>query len=158
MLEAVQKYFVRRAFFRCKTKYVQYIYHLTYLNLQSLERRRLQLDLTMCFNIVKLFVACNLSGCFRPSSLVARHQNSKLLNCYSRLNVRKYFFANRVVNPWNALPANIAATNVENSTVILLPLMLKTQQWFYTIFVIPSIRGLIGFSFYCLFLILFIRQ
>ena len=48
MLKAEQKYFTRRAFAKCNTKCVQYIDHRTYFNLQLLERRCLQLDLTMC--------------------------------------------------------------------------------------------------------------
>ena len=43
------------------------------------------------------------------------HLHKQKLNCHSRLNVRKYFFANRIVNSWNALPANIAATYVTKS-------------------------------------------
>ena len=29
----------------------------------------------------------------------------KLFVNYSRVDTRKYFFANRVINPWNSLPA-----------------------------------------------------
>ena len=36
-----------------------------------------------------------------------RGHNLKLFSKHSRTNMRKYFFSNRVVSPWNSLPSHI---------------------------------------------------
>ena len=36
-----------------------------------------------------------------------RGHSKKLKNRFSRLNIRKYAFSNRVVNPWNNLPEEV---------------------------------------------------
>ena len=40
-----------------------------------------------------------------------RGHHLKLKVCHARLDVRKYFFCNRVVPIWNALPDNVVEAN-----------------------------------------------
>ena len=84
---------------------------LTELQLDSLELRRLRQDLVYVYKILfglvehcrpinDFFVLCNT-----VHNVNTRGHAYKLYPANSRVDVRKYFFANRVVNPWNSLPA-----------------------------------------------------
>ncbi len=106
-IERVEK--VQRRF----TKWLPGLKHSTYgqrlkcINLESLELRRLHADLTMCYKIV--FGLINLSFteffAFSPNTVTRSHQYKLYVN-HSK-GVRKHFFAERVVSPWNSLPVNI---------------------------------------------------
>jgi len=42
------------------------------------------------------------------NSLISkRGHDYKFLQSYSRVDTRKHFFAERIIKPWNSLPANI---------------------------------------------------
>ena len=81
----------------------------TYLGLQSLEMRRLKQDLVYCYKIV--FGHVNACGeLFQLSSSVntsigTRGHIYKLFPHCSRIDARKFFFSERVINSWNSLPA-----------------------------------------------------
>jgi len=40
------------------------------------------------------------------SSISTRGHDYKLSQSYSRVDTRKHFFAERIIKPWNILPAN----------------------------------------------------
>ena len=114
MIEKVQKYFTRRLFIRCKIPHMHYYDRLQYLNLNTLELRRLHFDMYMCYNIMKSFVTCNLSDNLKLDNnnlYNLRGHCFKLFTSFSNLNVRKYFFVNRIVQLWNRLPESIICTN-----------------------------------------------
>ena len=79
----------------------------------SLEARRSRFDLVQTFKIIKGFDRVNRDIWFefvgpdnpRPTRLTSHHFN--IIPKRSRTDPRLNFFSNRVVNSWNALPAEI---------------------------------------------------
>jgi len=80
-----------------------YGHRLKVLDLESLELHRLHADLIMCYKIVFGLVNLSFSDffAFSPSTVTRGHQYKIYVN-HSR-GARKYFFAERVVGPWNSL-------------------------------------------------------
>jgi len=112
-LEKVQRYFTRAILRKGNVAYRNYQHRLSILKLKSLEYRRLEFDLYMCYKILynlvdldanSFFTRDNYTYATRGHSLKLRHQN---YSCDSR----KYFFSLRVVNVWNSLPENIVTAN-----------------------------------------------
>jgi hypothetical protein len=104
LLERVQ----RRA-----TKLLPSIRHLTYnerleyLQLQSLETRRLRADLILLYQIVSGHVR-GLDDLFVAGNPETRGHIFKLkARVAPKLSCRQHFFSNRVVNSWNSLPAEV---------------------------------------------------
>ena len=59
------------------------------------------------FKIIKGFDRIPADKIFQFSNSVTRGHSFKLQKKSCRLGVRKFFFANRVVNDWNGLPPNV---------------------------------------------------
>ena len=89
---------------------------LALLQIDSLKKRRVKTDM------IELFKIINGYTCLQPERFFTfnvqartRGHNFKIYPNFSHLNVRKYFFTNRVVEMWNRLPINIVnASNVFN--------------------------------------------
>ncbi|XP_077985324.1 uncharacterized protein LOC144439968 [Glandiceps talaboti] len=118
LLEKVQ----RRA-----TKLIPELRHLTYverleaLSLTTLEQRRLRGDLIQVFRFLKGFDKIDQSVLFtyHPTSRTRRH-SLKIFKPTVRLNIRKYFFSQRVVLHWNNLPEDvIGAETVKDFKIVL---------------------------------------
>ncbi len=105
-LERVQRYFTRRLYMRCGfDSSTPYQTRLNVLQFESLEARRLKADLLMVFRIIHNLVDLNFSDFFTYAPNVGTRTHGRKLfvnNC--RLNIRKNFFAVRVVPTWNKLP------------------------------------------------------
>ncbi len=85
-------------------RHVPYEERLRQLNLFSLERRRLQADLTLAFKIFKGEVDFSPSEFFlRPPQAGLRGHTYRLLHGPSRLRRRSGAFSVRVVKFWNRL-------------------------------------------------------
>jgi len=82
---------------------MQYSERLACLNLESLQTRRLKCDLKICYKIIHNEIAILNDDflCFRSLHIL----EDKLFKGCSRVNTHKYFFSNRVVEIWNALPS-----------------------------------------------------
>ena len=105
LLESVQRNFTKRIPGCCHLAYAD---RLTKLNLLTLEHRRLIADLVMCFNIIK-DNNCLLTEDFfkiNPNQNLRGH-SLKLSFPVANLNVRKFFFSNRIISIWNSLPSNL---------------------------------------------------
>ena len=79
------------------------------LGIDSLEIRRLRYDLVFVYKLLFGFVDLKFSDYYftlRTSSTTRGH-DYKLFLAYLRLNVRKYFFSERVVPVWNNLESNV---------------------------------------------------
>lgn len=104
-IESVQRNFTWHLFKRCGLPNMPYNDRLVWLQLPSLELRRIRKDLIMCYKIMHSHVALELSDFFALSNNSrTRGHNFKLFKKQFCLDVSKYFFSNRVIDMWNNLP------------------------------------------------------
>ena len=112
VLEKVQRHATRLI---SSFKDIPYHERLRFLHLTSLEVRRLRGDLIQVFKIVHGFDKLSFGDFF--SFAIGRNTRGhcfKLQKVRSRLDVRKYFFTQRVVNEWNGLPESVVLSNSVN--------------------------------------------
>ena len=104
-LESVQRLFTRRLFDTCGRKYTNYNERLNYLELKSLELRRIHNDLIMTFKIVNNLCKVDYSEIlyFTKKNSRTRGHDLKLQACKSRTNVHMNYLNNRIINVWNNL-------------------------------------------------------
>jgi len=87
---------------------VAYADRLKHLGIPSLELRRLQFDLVFCYKIVFGLVNVKYDDFFKANlSSQTRGHAHKLYKSRCSSNTRRNFFAERVVNVWNALPNTV---------------------------------------------------
>ena len=103
-IESVQRRFTKRLLCCGNLTYSE---RLAKLRLDSLELRRLCFDLVYAYKIIFGILETDVSAFFTVSSTnnFTRGHNFKLLVPQSRIDVRKYFFACRIVRCWNSLTA-----------------------------------------------------
>jgi len=109
VLEGVQRKFTKRVPGMFERSYEQ---RRAALGLKTLEHRRLCNDLTMCFRALNGFIDLDFHEFFEFNR--GRHLRGhcqKLVVPKFRKNCRKYDFACRTVNAWNALPEELFATS-----------------------------------------------
>jgi hypothetical protein len=105
LIESVLRLFTRRL---PGLEHLSYGERLSRLKIQTLERRRLLADLTLCFKLVT-------GACARPlinyglhletGHRTTRGHNLKLTFTHCRIDSRLHFFGPRVAKIWNSLPA-----------------------------------------------------
>ena len=109
LIESVQRKFTKRI---PGFNSLSYGERLKTLNMISLERRRLETDLTMCFKILNGLVSGPPESYgLNISNRQSRGHSFKLIIEQPKVDVRKFFFANRVAKPWNALPQSVVDSN-----------------------------------------------
>jgi len=120
VIERVQIQFTWRLFQRCYWGApaqigVNYQTRCSKLNLDTLESRRYKIDLVMCYKILHKYVCLSATDFFKLSDTGHDLKGNKLKLDYpdSRIDVRKYFFAIRVILPWNKL----LDTTVQSKTI-----------------------------------------
>ena len=87
---------------------MSYMDRLKYLNLHSLKGRRIRGDLIEIYKIHNNLTDIDFNKLFSTcSSDRTRNNEGKLFIQYSRTNIRKYSFANRVAPHWNSLPRSV---------------------------------------------------
>jgi len=103
-IEAVQRRLTKRLLCCCN---LQYSERLTKLGVDSLELRRLRFDLIFVYKILFGMIETDVSALLVVNNVdtVTRGHNLKLFVQQSRIDVRNYFFSNRVIQCWNGLPA-----------------------------------------------------
>jgi Reverse transcriptase (RNA-dependent DNA polymerase)/Endonuclease-reverse transcriptase len=104
LIESVQRKFTKRL---PGCEQLDYKTRLTRLNLESLELRRLHLDLICVYKILFGIIDIDATNLFTLSSTShnTRGHAFKLTGTHCRINIRQHFFAERIVNPWNSLIA-----------------------------------------------------
>ena len=95
ILESVQ----RKCLNICKTK----------INLESLQYRRKISDLTEVYKLMHNLYKTLANTFFNCLQRFLRGHPYKIFKQHSRSDVRKYFFSNRVVDLWNALPEEVVS-------------------------------------------------
>ena len=103
-IEFVQRHFTKRIPCLANLTYEQL--HIA-LNLDSLEKRRLVLDLILMYKIVLGQIDVKADDLFVFNCNATRGHDYKIVPQHSRVNARKRFFSNRVIDVWNALPSSI---------------------------------------------------
>jgi len=104
-IESVQRRFTKRLPGLSNASYSD---RLSILGLRSLQLRRLHQDLIYTYKIIFGLVDLDCPKFFLVSpNETTRGHVSKLFVRQSRVDVRKYFFGNRVVKIWNSLPATV---------------------------------------------------
>ncbi|MEN8123309.1 MAG: reverse transcriptase family protein [Bacteroidota bacterium] len=76
-------------------------------NLPSLQVRRNMLDLCEVYKYLHGYYKIGAPTYFTFPNRQLRGHSYKLSKIFSRTDVRKYFFSNRVVDAWNALPEDV---------------------------------------------------
>ena len=129
LLENVQRNFTKRLTGLNKMHYID---RLNICNLESLEYRRICHDLTFLYKYLHGFVDMQLQDCIvrNVHEHNLRGNVYKLIKFYSRLDIRKQFFANRVINYWNNLEDIVVCAR----TPTLFKLKLKKNF-------VPLVRG-----------------
>jgi len=87
------------------------------LNLESLEVRRVKIDLVTCFKILKGLTRITPSEFFRLSCGPTRGHSLKLYCPDSRISSGHTFFTVRVINVWNKLPPSIVVADSVTSFI-----------------------------------------
>lgn len=112
-IERVQRR-ATKMIFECRNQ--SYENRLKITNLTSLEQRRDRGDMLETFKIIKGFNKIDSSNMFTFSGTRStRGHRYKLNKNRCRLDIRKHFFSQRVVNQWNSLPADIVDSTSVNS-------------------------------------------
>jgi len=75
------------------------------LNIKSLEVRRLYFDLILTYKIIFHLNDLDVDTFSHLTDLILRVVTYKLFPVYTHVDVYKHFSSNRVVEPWNSLPA-----------------------------------------------------
>jgi len=88
---------------------MRYPEHLAFLGLETLQARRLNCDLQMCYKVIhnQISVLNDDFLVFADCTSITRGHCYKLYKGYLQVNTHKYFFANRICDIWNALPRSV---------------------------------------------------
>ena len=104
-LEKVQRRMTKQPFHLKKLNYLLKNERLLHLKLTTLKVRRLRYDLIIVYKLLNGFLDVDPDHFFlRLTKNVTRGHTTKLFVNFSRLNIRKNFFSQRVVTAWNSLP------------------------------------------------------
>ena len=97
-IEKVQQYYSRRI---C-SRNMSYFDRLNFLNIESLEQRRIKSDLVLFFKLNLDKISIDISNNYSIVSR-SRSHSKHLYVFYSRTDKRKLFWINRIVSNWNDL-------------------------------------------------------
>jgi ribonuclease P/MRP protein subunit RPP40 len=89
------------------TKGMSYEERLKFLDMTTLETRRIRGDLIKVFEILKGIEDVKEERFFTREKGCTRGHELKLFQPSCRLDSRKYAFSNRVINMWNNLPSDV---------------------------------------------------
>ena len=107
-LEKVQRYFTRRLFGRCKIPYLSYDERIIFLDIDSLEIRRIRFDLIMIFKLINGLIDIEPSSIIQiKTNNITRGHSKRLLIDKARIDLRRNLLKNRVASVWNNLDDNI---------------------------------------------------
>jgi len=92
---------------------LNYLQRLKALGISSLERRRLERDLTLCYNLSH--GTCDIHLLLKLGVSVTRGNSCKLVKTSCNTNAMKYFYTNRIVLAWNSLSDTVVTASSENA-------------------------------------------
>ena len=100
-IEQVQRRFTKRIPI---TKKMSYQNRLLFLNLKSLEERRLILDLVFLYKLERGFINVNFENYFKYKNTFTRGHSKQLTGAFKKSNLARHAFSQRIINVWNSLP------------------------------------------------------
>ena len=111
-IENVQKKFTRQVFQRLNLKYNSYFDRLQTLKIKTLEYRRASQDLINLYKMLNNIIDIDTNTLFRRSDFYNTHNLRRHNQCLkpiynAKTNIRKNFFAERVIKAWNKLPDRV---------------------------------------------------
>ena len=106
VIEAIERIQIMATKLVKKCKKLSHELRLKFLELPTLLYRRIRGDMIQVFKMVCMNEGLNESFPIfhRPSCSYTRGHKFKLVKSSFKLNLRKYYFTNRVVDLWNDLP------------------------------------------------------
>jgi hypothetical protein len=110
-VESVQRRYIKAICRRCNIHLRSYAERLQALDMETLEYRRYKSDVIYVYKMMHGLVDLQFSDFFTVYSTpynLRRHKYC-LKGFKSNVDVRKYFFSNRVINIWNNLPEPVVA-------------------------------------------------
>ena len=97
-------------------KNLSYENRLKCTGLTTLSERRIRGDMIEVFKILTGFSKVNYNTWFKSSiNNRTRGHSYKLVKSRSRLDIRKNFFSQRVINAWNSLPSEVVEAESINA-------------------------------------------
>jgi hypothetical protein len=105
-LEGVQRQFTKRI---KEARGESYVQRLQRLELPTLEQRRLYFDLVECHKVLHGTDVCSCTESLCLKTTNTRGHKLALIPPIARVLVHQHSFTHRVVNVWNALPANVVS-------------------------------------------------
>jgi len=105
LIESVQKRFTKRV---NGMTGLQYAERLQLLEAETLEQRRLKSDMCMYYKIIHELVDLPIDEFFFIRNGVTRNNGAFIYKGSFRFNAERYYFKNRGINAWNALPCSVA--------------------------------------------------
>ena len=109
-VENVQRRYTKRICQKLNIKFNGYKQRLDILNLETLENRRIKLDLVLVYKIVNGLIFVNQTEIFQvinTSYNLRRHKLSLRNPFRITSDIGKYFFTNRIIKVWNDLPETL---------------------------------------------------
>ena len=106
----VQRRYTKRICQKLNIKFNGYKQRLDILNLETLENRRIKLDLVLVYKIVNGLIFVNQTEIFQvinTSYNLRRHKLSLRNPFRITSDIGKYFFTNRIIKVWNDLPETL---------------------------------------------------
>ena len=114
LVEAAQRTFTRKLCQKLNIRYSDYSDRLKILKIESLEYRRLKMDLILVYKILNNLIDLDISKFFTISQINnkynLRRHSLYLENPKSQSTLRRNFFSVRILNTWNNLPNTIVTS------------------------------------------------
>src|SRR5438552_1410015 len=85
---------------------MQYAERLKLLKAETLEQRRLKSDLVMYYKIILEIVDLPVEDFFCIRNGITRNNGARIYKGSVSSNAERYYFNNRGINAWNALPSS----------------------------------------------------
>jgi len=94
-------------------KNLDYLGRLKALGISSLEQRRLERDLVLCYNL--FHGICEIHLPFKLGISVTRGNSFTVVKSSCNTNATKYFYTNRIVLAWNSLSDSVVTAPSANA-------------------------------------------
>ena len=115
-IESIQAKFTRKLCQSLNIKYNSYTHRLEILNLESLELRRIKMDIILLYKIINNLIDLEFNKFFTANILpqnfnLRRHELQIYKPKHPNTSKRSQFFSYRIISLWNQLPSDLICSN-----------------------------------------------